>query len=189
MYAYIGPYKKYFGPYHLAKLILFWLPEDSPTVDKVAAKFEKWFPFLQKSRERKIYVKLHSYDTWNMDETLKHIIHPMLVQLKATKQGSGLIDDDDVPDHLKSTVCPGENEWVSDGNLHNRYEYVLDEMIWAFNPELTDEEFFEHPEESTGNLLQDVKAIKIDRKGLDAFEARKQNAYRLFGKYYQTLWD
>ena len=31
--------------------------------------------------------------------------------------------------------------------------------------------------------------MKVDRAGLDAHEKRKQNGFRLFGKYYQGLWD
>jgi hypothetical protein len=34
-----------------------------------------------------------------------------------------------------------------------------------------------------------MEMIKVDREGLDAWQARKANGYRLFGKYYEGLWD
>jgi hypothetical protein len=43
------------------------------------------------------YVKIDRWDTWSMDHTLAHIVLPMLRQLQATKHGSPLVDDEDVP--------------------------------------------------------------------------------------------
>jgi len=34
-----------------------------------------------------------------------------------------------------------------------------------------------------------LKNIKVDREGLKAHQDRKANGFRLFGKYYQALWD
>jgi len=31
--------------------------------------------------------------------------------------------------------------------------------------------------------------LKVDREGLEAHQKRKANGYRLFGRYYQNLWD
>ena len=57
--------------------------------------------------DRKIdYVKIDYWDTWSMDHTLGHIALPMLKQLKATKHGSPFVDDEDVPEHLRSTAAP-----------------------------------------------------------------------------------
>ena len=57
------------------------------------------------NKERNIKVKIHEYDTWSMDITIALIIHPMLVHLKATKNGSPLVNDDDVPENLRSTAA------------------------------------------------------------------------------------
>jgi len=85
------------------------------------------------------YVKIDRYDTWSMDHTLCHIVLPMLKQLQATKHGSPLVDDEDVPDHLKSTAAPPkENEWDTDGNHFLRWDWVLDEMIFAFEHKIDD---------------------------------------------------
>jgi hypothetical protein len=80
------------------------------------------------------YVKIDRWDTWSMDHTLSHIVLPMLKQLKATKHGAPFVDDEDVPEHLRSTAAPAkENEWDTDANHHARWDWVMDEMIFAFN--------------------------------------------------------
>jgi hypothetical protein len=34
-----------------------------------------------------------------------------------------------------------------------------------------------------------MKKLKVDKEGLKAHQDRKQNGFRLFGTYFQTLWD
>jgi len=96
--------------------------------------------------ERKISVKIESFDTWSMDHSLAYIIHPMLLQLKKTKHGSPLVDDEDVPEELRSTSAPTkENEYDTDAFHHDRWEWVFDEMIWAFAQKLdndADDQFY-----------------------------------------------
>jgi len=129
-----------------------------------------------------------------------------------------------VPEELKSTSAPPkENTWDTDDNFHNRWEWVLNEMIWSFeqhNDNKAEDQFHsgEHdvywqrvdtsgnPIEETlyklgetakskskSDLWQMVKGPKdtyvFDKKGWEAWSARKQNGFRLFGKYYQSLWD
>ena len=57
---------------------------------------EKIYPRIE-------YVKIDRWDTWSMDHTLGQIALPMLRQLKATKHGAPLVDDEDVPEELRST--------------------------------------------------------------------------------------
>jgi len=84
-------------------------------------------------KERNIQVKIHNYDTWSMDSTLAYIILPMLKQLKDIKHGSPYIDDEDVPEEYRSTNAPPkENEYDIDAYHHYRWDWVLYEMIWAF---------------------------------------------------------
>ena len=35
----------------------------------------------------------------------------------------------------------------------------------------------------------EIKKLKVDHEGLDAHNKRMENGFRLFGKYYQNLWD
>jgi len=158
------------------------------------------------------YVKIDRWDTWSMDHTLSPIILPMLQQLKATQHGAGFVDDDDVPEELKSTSAPAkENEWDTDDNHFARWSYVLDEMIFAFSRKVDDswqDEFRSGdidmlwvPVDAAGNEVAKGEhkfyqmkdgpnnTYKCDYEGMKVVEARIQNGFRLFGKYYQNLWD
>lgn len=204
----LGPYTNWIGPYQIAEKIMFWrdkyedervhafgtwLAERKDGSDTWLTKACNW---IHKFKKRQEYVRIDRYDYWNVDHTLSLIIAPLLVALKAHKHGSGYIDDADVPEHLRSTA-PGARDgceqWDSDHNLHKRYEWFLDELIWAFTAHKSDDEhdqFYDHGEKIPGeDLMQSIGRIKVDHAGLDAHNARKQHAFDMFGKYFQTLWD
>ena len=90
-------------------------------------------PYSDDGVEREEKITIHNYDTWSMDSTLSLIIEPMLKQLKAGKSGAPFVDDEDVPEKLRSTNAPAkENEWDTDANHFKRWDWVLDEMIFTF---------------------------------------------------------
>ena len=147
-----------------------------------------------------------------MDHTLAMIVLPMLKQLQATKHGAPNVDDEDVPEELKSTSAPAkENEWDTDENWHKRWDWIMDEMIFAFTCKNDDswEEAFRSgvhdlvwkPVDKDGNEVPKKEAklfrmtdgpnntYKCDYEGMKVVETRIQNGFRLFGKYYQGLWD
>jgi hypothetical protein len=157
-------------------------------------------------------IKIDKYDTWSMDHTLSPIILPMLKQLKEVKHGSPFVDDEDVPEHLRSTAAPPkENEWDTDENHFKRWDWAMSEMIFAFECKVDDswEDQFrsgEHdivwkPVDAAGNEVPkgEHKYYQMDKGPKDTYqcdydamrvvEARIQNGFRLFGKYYQALWD
>lgn len=139
-------------------------------------------------------VFLDKYDSWNADHTIALIAAPLLQQLKRDKHGSGMVDDEDVPEELRSTSAPPkENEWDTDANLHKRWDWVLDEMIWAMTEHAEgtgDSKFYDHSEvNEEADLSDQIAQIKCDREGLEAYEARKQRGFELFGKYFTNLWD
>jgi hypothetical protein len=144
------------------------------------------------------YVKIDRWDTWSMDHTLALIILPMLKQLDITKHGAPFTEDDDVPEYLRSYMAqPKEHEWDTDSLHFMRWDWILAEMIWAFEQELKDDDeaqFFDHSECGDEKFPwneagQYISKIKVDEKGLKAHQERKKNGFRLFGKYYQNLWD
>ena len=148
--------------------------------------------FYLDRKERRVQVKIHKYDTWSMDHTLAPIILPMLKQLKDTKHGAPLVDDKDVPDNLKSTNAPlSENEWDTDTNHFKRWDWVLDEMIWAFeqkNRDHWEEDYYGPYIEGNEEVLYGSFEW-IDDKGRLEHQKRMTNGFRLFGKYYEGLWD
>ena len=143
------------------------------------------------------YVKIDRWDTWSMDHTLAYIILPMLKQLSETKHGAPYTEDEDVPDYLRSHMAqPKENEWDTDSLHFMRWDWILAEMIWAFEQQLKDDdesEFFDHSECKDLKDIKDwnerISKVKVDEKGLEAHQKRKANGFRLFGRYYQNLWD
>lgn len=242
MKIHIGPYTEWLGPYQLAEKILFWRDKYK---DKSVYRFGQWlagdkdlddetlfgekednksllYKFLSwvdSKKKRKVKIKIDRYDTWNMDRTLALIILPMLKQLKETKHGSPFVDDEDVPEHLRSTSArPLTDEEKScghtDDNFHLRWDWVMDEMIWSFEQHQPDcdweskfhtgtsdyrmkkDESRTYPnpetgeEESVYEMVEGPKHTRVfDRDGYEQYAKRISNGFRLFGKYYQGLWD
>ena len=202
MKVYLSKYRYHWiSPYTVLEKVFFWreIEYDEPIIDKWSDRLTPICQGIQKVLDfihPKInYVKIDRWDTWSMDYTLSHIIVPMLKQLKETKHGSPFVDDEDVPEELKSiSVPPKENDWDTDENHFKRWDWALNEMIWAFEQNLdtnSEEKFFDHAEwdEKEKDFNKNLHKIKIDQVGLKAHQDRKANGFRLFGKYYQGLWD
>ena len=155
------------------------------------------------------YVKIDRWDTWSMDSTLADIILPMLKQLKKTNHGAPYVDDEDVPYELKSiNDSPYVKEYEIDAPRHfARWEYVMDQMIFAFECKVDDSwedlfrsgkhdiKFEPHDWDENGKATM-FKMVKgpndtyvLDYEGMKEYEKRIQNGFRLFGRYYQNLWD
>lgn len=138
----------------------------------------------------KTKIRIDKEDTWSMDTTLGLIILPMLKQLKENNHGAPATDDVDVPEKLRSSNAgPKENAWDTDDLWFDRWDYVMDEMIWTFeqiiNPD-HDKDFFTHTSNPKALFGSDCT---INKEGHDAHEDRINNGTRLFGKYYRNLWD
>jgi hypothetical protein len=195
------------SPYTILERVLFWkdwdnISYDEPWVECWTNRLEPFCQALQWIRERihprYTYVKIDRWDTWSMDHTLALIVLPMLKQLHETKHGAPFVDDDDVPEELKSTSAPPKkDEWDTDDNHFARWDYVLTEMIWAFEQKVQDDDesdFFDHSEcgdakDFAKNPTEHLSKSKVDWDGLKRHQERKANGFRLFGKYYQNLWD
>ena len=155
-----------------------------------------WQKFLDIVHPRIEYIKLDRWDTWSFDHTLADIILPGLRQLKETKQGAPWTDDKDVPTELRSNVAePKENEWDIDSLHFKRWDWILNEEIWAFEQlvnEDAESQFFDHSECKPGRKPWDsdeYKKVKYDKEGYEAWQKRMDNGFRLFGKYYRNHWD
>lgn len=193
MKVYIGPYKGHWSVYGWFKP-LYNYAEDNKKFEKTSAFVEKWIEeplsyvlqpvldFIWNNRrwaQQKRKIRIDYWDTWNMDNTLACIILPMLKQLQEEKHGAPYVEDEDVPESLKSTAAkPKKNEWDTDEFHFDRWDYVLAEMIWAFEQIIDDD-------------YGDVYHTKdgIDKEKMHQIENRINNGTRLFGKYYRALWD
>ena len=202
MKVYLSKYRYHWiSPYTVLEKIFFWreIDYDEPIIDKWSDRLTPICQGIQKVLDfihPKInYVKIDRWDTWSMDYTLSFIVVPMLKQLKETKHGAPFVDDEDVPEELKSTSAPPkENEYDTDENHFKRWDWALNEMIWAFEQNIdtnSEEKFFDDEEwdPTEKDFNTSLHKIKIDQVGLKAHQDRKANGFRLFGKYYQGLWD
>jgi hypothetical protein len=144
-------------------------------------------------RTQKVKVRIDKWDTWSMDSTLAHIVLPMLAQLKATKQGAPGVDNADVPKELrmsKKDMAQFAKDGSTDDKFFKRWDWILDEMIWAFNQKCRDDwegDFYEYKDDDTEQ--HGVKLVWEDREGQKAHQKRMTNGFKLFGKYYENLWD
>ena len=224
----IGKYHSWIGPYQIAEMLCFWakntkdeygmkrkpdfvhnfgtwLAENKDGSDSTLNKVCNW---IESKRHRQMYVVIDKYDTWSMDHTLSHIITPMLVQLQLTKHGAPFVADEDVPNNLKSTSAPPlENDWDTDENHFLRWDWVLNEMIFAFTAKRDgtwqdkyssgEHDFSSEPsawdENGKPTMHRMVSGPKdtyqCDYEGMAVEQARISNGFRLFGKYYENLWD
>jgi hypothetical protein len=219
MKVYISNYRDHWlSPYTILEKVFFWreIDYDEPIIVKLSDILLPFSTALQKFLDfvhpRVRHVKIDRWDTWSMDHTLSFIILPMLKQLKESKHGAPGVDDEDVPDQLKSTSAPPkENEYDVDGNHFGRWDYVLDEMIFAFEHLVDDSwqdayssgeiDMLWTPVDQDGNEVSKGEhsffqmghgpkhTYQCDYDGIRAVEERMQNGFRLFGKYYRNLWD
>lgn len=123
-------------------------------------------PSYEEREQAGTQIVIHSWDTWNMDNTLALIIHPMLVQLKKTTHG--------YPSNF----------------TEERWNKLLDEMIWAFeqkNVDWEDQYYGPLVDNPNGVMGQDFEWVDLD--GLQKHQERMTQGFRLFGRYYENLWD
>ena len=201
------------SPYKILEKLIFWreIDYDEPLIDKWSNRllpFSKAYQVVMDFIHPKIdYVKIDRYDTWSMDHTLADIILPMLKQLDTDKHGAPHVDDEDVPIELQSWTSPAKDEYDVDGHHFARWDYVLNEMIFAFESKVDDtwqEKFYsgvsdmksvpcEWDAEGKPTLYTFEKGPnhthEFDYEGMKVVQERITNGFRLFGKYYEGLWD
>jgi len=127
--------------------------------------YHNWLYALGWTNDAKVNVRIDPWDTWSMDSTLALIIAPMLEQLRDSTHGAPIVADIDRPEHLIGTVADTSKGDVDEFHFE-AWDWVLTEMLFAF-------------------------ASKHSGDGWesDASQKRITNGFRLFGKYYEGLWD
>jgi hypothetical protein len=220
--VYINKYRdNWLSPYTILDKVFFWreIDYEEPVIARWSDRLQPLCLALQSVlgviNPKIDYVKIDRWDTWSMDHTLSAIALPMLIQLQESTHGAPGVDDEDVPEHLRSTA-PGardncEEEWDIDNNHFLRWDWVLKEMIHAHRSKVDDaweDQFWtgewgdtlweksdvEFPNPITGKMestysMSQTGTRECDWEGLRKEQERIQNGFRLFGKYYQNLWD
>ena len=146
-------------------------------------------------QKQKVKIRIDRQDTWSMDHTLAPIILPMLVQLKETKHGAPNVDPKDVPKELRPTTKwkkAYEGDGTTDPKFFERWDWVMDEMIWAFEQKCRDDwtgDYYGPYIESEDKRELFGRFEWIDDEGRKKHQERISNGFRLFGKYFESLWD
>lgn len=207
MRAYIGPYKNWWGPYQIADLLQY-VGVSEGRCKRIGKRLDRtplrdFCEWIHARKRRKIQVRIDHYDVWGMDHTLAMIVVPMLKLLKEKKQGAPLVDDEDVPEHLKSTSAPPLtdeeiNTSTPDANWFPRWDYIIDEIIWSFEQVLDEESESKFswdkdpskPSNEPGiSFRESMDRVEFDHDGYQAHQDRIQNGMCLFGKYLRGMWD
>jgi hypothetical protein len=170
---------------------------------------------IQSRKQQKVRVHVDDWDVWEAKTTFAHIILPVLERLRDEKQGAPFVDDNDVPAALRSTAKQQkklEETGEIDNKHFDRWDYILDSMIWSFREiaegKPGEEQFFTGkmdivwtPVDVHGNKVseEDRKYYRMDRgendthevdwEGLQAYEDRIDYGLRMFGKYFRGLWN
>ena len=218
MKVYISNYRNHwYSPYTFLEKVVYRreIDYDDPTVEKWSNRLEpiskaiNWF--LDKIHPRVEYVKIDDHDVWNMDSTLAIIVLPMLKKLQKSKHGSPIVDLEDVPEFMRNTSTEEyddqnvfdfyhEDEKLVGPDMHDRWQWVLNEMVFAFESYSYDWEEkyrsgehdidFKKLENGLSELVYGPShTFECDYDALRVEQERINNGLRLFGKYYKGLWD
>jgi hypothetical protein len=217
MKLYIGPYKNPITPYGIAKSICFWessgITDEDTTADKLGewlaiskdggdsrlTKFCQWYnrKFMF---DRKVKIKVHNYDSWNADQTMAMMIVPILKEIQDSKQGFSSVDDEDVPDVLRSDKAPPLTEDQINCDHYDelapaRWDWILSEMIWTFEQHANEdweEQYYSGTSDLQfvgGTLVNGPNhTFKVDEEGRRKHVDRMLRGRMLFAKYYGGLW-
>lgn len=159
----------------------------------------RFLHWIHTKKKRIIEVRIDRYDNINMDETLAFIIVPLLKSFIKEKSGGPYVDPKDVPEHLRPTEEPNEENGFIDNTHFKRWEWVLNEMLFAFESKLRDweSEFYEFDDnepimqfKKLSNGMSELVPgnFKSDFEGRKKVQERISNGFILFGKYYEGLW-
>lgn len=203
----IGPYKNWWGPYQIADLLRY-IGFSKKRCKRIGewlnnTRFLEVCEHIHAHRKRKVKIHIDDYDVWGMDNTLALIVVPLLKRLKENQQGAPIVDDEDVPDRLKSTNAPPLTEeqinyGSPDNNHFHRWDWVIDEIIWCFNQILDEESELQFskdkdpskPSNEPGlSFRESMNRIDFDHEAYKAHHDRIQNGMCLFGKYLRGMWD
>lgn len=157
----------------------------------------------QRGSIRKNVVEIDDYDAWEADWVIAQMVLPLLLQVKKDKRGAPVVEDVYVPEELRSTACaPKENKWDTDDNWFKRWDWVLDEIIFAMqevaNNYENEPDMFEKvremtlsetdPKTMTGEIDTGLEIIPHKTVLYTDYHARVQNGLMLFGVFFTSLW-
>jgi len=187
----IGNYKHYFGPYQLAEVICFWTRNKYEKPDYVS-KLGEWL--AHGSIEPDVEHKPGDIYSLGGRDRKNTILSNFLLWIDDKRERTIKVKLD------RWDTYSADNTRDLDDNAEARWEWVLNEMIFAFESKVSDgawedqfytgeygDIFVKQLADGNSELLPN-NTLKIDREGLKRYQDRITNGFRLFGKYYESLW-
>lgn len=129
-------------------------------------------------QERHVSVHIEDFDVYSMDNTLAHVVVPMLKKLKSVKIGIPgdlvhEIHEFNEQSELHLDLTAKELDKLEFEQAEKKWNDIMDKMIWSFEQAMNDYE----------DLYEEVA------KGeLESYEKKLAEGFNLFGKYYRSLW-
>ena len=118
------------------------------------------------------YIHVDKWDVHSMDITLAKIIHPMLLELKKQDLNYPILGsehNDCFPEKLQ-VQTDFDPEFDDDKIMVLRWEYLLEEMIYAFGIISSEVQY------------NDTEMYTVDNE-------RVQKGLQYFGRFYNSLWN
>lgn len=129
--------------------------------------------FTVDGSDRKVKVQIDRWDTFSAYNTICEIVLPLLKQFKLDHTGSPYFAPEDVPERYRGIIVEsyvGKDGYVDDmDRLHAGWDWIIDEMIYAFHYNLVDFDKFDKD---------------FDKQNFE----RANNGMALFAKYFRHLW-
>lgn len=138
-------------------------------------------------------VEIHPWDTYSAYHTLALIIYPMLVGYRKDVDEKGVVPSDffqavDVSDKTEEEAKALHDKMYAEAL--EKWLFVLDKMIWAFNEIRNDyegeEAFFSIDETKAEDDLQN--RYDLDQNGLNDYYEKIDEGLHLFARHYRSLW-
>lgn len=149
-------------------------------LNKTINPFNEW-------RGQKIRVHVEYHDIWSADTTIAHMVLPLLERLRDEKNGYPLIDPKEI-EGLPRELKPKKKELdESDPKAEARWNWVMNEMIFAMQciaDDSWEDEFFEHKDPN------DWMSVRmINKEKYDETQKRIDRGLKFFGIFFRALWD
>lgn len=129
--------------------------------------------YVKYPKKRKIKIKIHNYDTYDLRSTLAIVIAASLKKFKKNKCGIPMFCFPQLEDY-----SPTEQEETI---AKNNWDAILDSMIFAFD---------ELAQEKEENKIYDMNlSPEQTKKELDELREKVQEGLDLFAKHYKSLWS
>jgi hypothetical protein len=172
-----------------------WLTDFSP-LDKLKTE-DKWYdgittifyritnyfgglPWRIKQKHQRWFRGYSDSEIWNLDHTIVDFILPRLEAFKNyERHGFPILDPKEQNEPMPG--CKEDEE---------RWEYMLDEMIWSFRYlKFSEESPDGYPEFSFYSRNQETGEWEINKERIELLNNRKNRGLDYFVRYLHSLWD